>query len=168
MAEADARSRRVVTLVSALAGLAMLAAGVWSLAGTRSFAAFANFGHHEHFLHDLGAFQIGIGVMVLLALIWADALATALAALFVANTLHVVNHVIDLSHGGFAWQAWALAAVSVAVAVALVLRVRQLGSVLGAVSVSTEPTLERFLRQKTVNVTTYRADGTPRAAPQDR
>ncbi|MFB9727601.1 hypothetical protein [Haloechinothrix salitolerans] len=125
---------RYIATVTTLAGLATATIGVWGLVHPTSFGEFAGFGYHEHFLHDIGAFQLGLGVTLLLAALWSDALATVLAGFLVANTAHTVNHAVDLHLGGDAWQAWALGAVSVAVAVALVLRFRQLGNS------TTEPT----------------------------
>ncbi|MPY99291.1 MAG: PPOX class F420-dependent oxidoreductase [Actinophytocola sp.] len=158
-------ARRYVAAVTTLAGLATAAIGVWALVGPRSFGDWAGFGFHEHFLHDIGAFQLGLGVTLLLAVLWSDALATALAGFLVANTAHTVNHVVDLDLGGAAWQAWALGAVSIAIAVALVLRLRQVGYVVGNVGSTTEPTLAPFVRQKTIRLTTFRKDGTPGSTP---
>ncbi|PSK66831.1 hypothetical protein B0E53_01166 [Micromonospora sp. MH33] len=59
------------------------------------------------------AFQLGIGATLLLALIWADALAVALAGYIVGAAAHTVSHVVDADLGGSAAQIWA---VSVAVA----------------------------------------------------
>lgn len=156
-------ARRYVTAVVLLAGLGMVVAGGWSLAAPRSFAELVSFPYHEHFLHDLGAFQIGIGATLLLARIWADALATALVGFLAGNTIHSVNHAVDL--GGHAWVAPALAAVSLLAAVALALRLRQLGYVVGAIHAATIPTLAPFVRQKTILLTTYKRQGTPRGVP---
>lgn len=158
-------ARRYVMAVAVLAGVGMLAAGVWSLAAPRSFAELVNFEYHEHFLHDLGAFQIGIGVTVVLAVVWSDSLATVLAGFLVANTVHSVNHVVDADLGGRGWQAPLLGVASVLAAVALGLRLRQLGYVVGAVDAATTPALAPFVRQKTIRLTTYRRDGTPRGVP---
>jgi hypothetical protein len=117
--------------VAALVGLGMAVVGVWCLAAPESFAEFAGFPPHVHFVHDIGAFQLGLAAGLLLALIWVDALATVLAGFLLANTIHTVNHVVDLDHGGSTAQVWVLGVVSVAVAVALGLRLRQLGSVGG-------------------------------------
>jgi PPOX class probable F420-dependent enzyme len=114
-------------------------------------------------VHDVGAFQVGLGVMLLLALIWSDALATVLAGYIVGNTVLAVNHFVDLD--GSALQAWALAAASVLLVIAFVLRLRQLGYVLGHVSVATEPLLVPFVRQKTIRLTTFRKDGTAGTSP---
>jgi hypothetical protein len=73
------RGRLFATLVLVLTGALMLAGGVWALAVPGSFAEFAEFPYSRHFLHDAGAFQIGIGVTLLLAAAWADAAAVALA-----------------------------------------------------------------------------------------
>jgi PPOX class probable F420-dependent enzyme len=138
---------------------------VWCLVDPTSFAKFVRFDVHEHFLHDIGAFQLGLGVTLLLALIWSDALATALAGFIVANTVHTVNHVMDMHLGGSAAQAWLLGAASVGLVVAFVLRLRQLGYVLGAVGSAAHPALAPFVRQKTIRLTTFRKDGTPGTSP---
>ena len=116
-------------------------------------------------MHDVGAFQVGLGVTLLLALIWSDALVTALAGYVVANTVHTVNHIVDLDLGGSALQAWALGAASVALVIAFVLRLRQLGYVLGNVSGATDPLLVPFVLQKTIRLTTFRKDGTAGTSP---
>jgi PPOX class probable F420-dependent enzyme len=157
---------RVYLITStALIGLLTAGIGLWCLIDPGSFAEFVGFPAHEHFVHDVGAFQVGLGVTLLLALIWSDALATALAGYVVANTVHTVNHIVDLDLGGSALQAWALGAASVALVIAFVLRLRQLGYVLGNVSVATEPLLVTFVRQKTIRLTTFRKDGTAGASP---
>jgi hypothetical protein len=118
-------AQRYVAAILALAGVGMLAAGIWAGAAPRSFARFVAFPYHEHFLHDLGAFQIGIGVTLLLALAWRDAPTVALAGFLVANTLHAVSHAVDLDLGGRASDPWAIGVLSLLAAAALVVRVRQ-------------------------------------------
>ncbi len=158
-------ARVYLVTITALIGLLTAQIGVWCLIDPRSFAEFAGFGAHEHFVHDVGAFQVGLGVTLLLALIWSDALATALAGYIVANTVHTVNHIVDLDLGGSALQAWALGAASVALVIAFVLRLGQVGYVLGNVSVATDPLLVPFVRQKTIRLTTFRKDGTAGTSP---
>jgi PPOX class probable F420-dependent enzyme len=163
-AKAD-QGRGLVTTVTALAGAFMLAAGVWGLVSPSSFADFANFSAGLHFVHDAGAFQLGIGAVLLLSLCWRDGLAVALAGFLVSNTAHAVNHAVDLDLGGHGWDPWALAALSLLTVVALGVRLRQLGWVVGDVAVATTLTLAPFVRQKTVLLTSYRRDGTPVGAP---
>ena len=158
-------ARVYLVTITALIGLLTAGIGVWCLIDPRSFAESVGFPAHEHFVHDVGAFQVGLGVTLLLALIWSDALATALAGYVVANTVHAVNHIVDLDLGGSALQAWALGAASVLLVIAFVLRLRQLGYVLGNVSVATEPLLVPFVRQKTIRLTTFRKDGTAGTSP---
>jgi len=158
-------ARIYIVTITALIGLLNLAIGVWCLADPRGFAQVVQFPEHEHFLHDVGAFQLGLGFGLLLALIWSDALATVLAGYIIANTVHTVNHVVDLDLGGSALQAWLLGAASVALIIAFALRLKQLGYVLGRVGVATDPVLVPFARQKTIRLTTYRKDGRPGTSP---
>jgi PPOX class probable F420-dependent enzyme len=154
-----------IVALAVLAGAGMALAGVWSLLAPRSFAAAVDFPYSEHFLHDLGAFQLGIGVTLLLAVAWRDGLALALAGFLVGNTVHAVNHAVDLDIGGHDFDQWGLAALSLLVAVALAMRLRELGYVIGEVSTAATPALEPFVRQKTVLLTTFRRDGTPVGTP---
>src|SRR5215212_9298622 len=156
---------RFVLVVTLLAGLFMTAAGVAALLAPSWFADAAGFPRHTHFVHDAGAFQLGIGVTLLLAVAWRDGLALALAGFLVANTTHGVNHAVDLDLGGHPWDAWGLAAVSLLTVAALVMRLGQLGWVVGEVGPAASPMLVRFLRQKTVLVTSYRQDSRPVGTP---
>jgi hypothetical protein len=58
-----------------------------------------------------------------------------------------------------------LAALSLLTAAALVVRLGQLGWVVGEVGPAASPALALFVRQKTVLVTTYRQDGRPVGTP---
>jgi PPOX class probable F420-dependent enzyme len=157
--------RSFVIAVTLLAGVFMVAAGAWALLGPGSFADATGFARHTHFVHDAGAFQLGIGVTLLLGAAWRDGLALALAGLLVANTLHTINHAVDLNLGGHALDPWGLAALSLVTAVALVVRLRQLGWVIGEVGTTATPALAPLVRQKTVLLTSYRRDGTPVDTP---
>jgi PPOX class probable F420-dependent enzyme len=154
-----------VTIVTLLGALPTGAAAVWCLAAPGSFADFVDFPRHEHFVHDLGAFQLGLAVSLLLALIWADGLATALAGFFVANAVHAVNHAGDLDIGGRGSDPWLIGAMAVLTGAAVLVRLRQLGWVVGEVAVAASPALSPFVRQKTVRLTTYRRDGGSGASP---
>jgi PPOX class probable F420-dependent enzyme len=157
--------RGFVVAVTILAGVFMVAAGAWALLGPGSFADATGFARHTHFVHDAGAFQLGIGITLLLALAWRDGLALALAGLLVANTTHTINHAVDLDLGGRGSDAWGLAALSLLTVAALAARLRQLGWVIGEVGTAAAPALAPFVRQKTVVVTTYRRDGRPVGTP---
>lgn len=150
----------VDTAVAALSGVFMFAAGVWALCWPRTFAELTGFDDSEHFLHDAGAFQLGIGLGLLLALLWCDALTVTLAAFLVANTVHAVNHAVDLHIGGRSLDPWLLGALSVLLALALWRRLARRGYLVGQVHPSTNPALAPFVEQKTVLVSTYRRTGT--------
>jgi PPOX class probable F420-dependent enzyme len=153
-------SDRLVVGVTLLAGAGMLVAGVWALLWPTSFAEAVRFPEHTHFVHDLGAFQIGIGLTLVLAALWRDPLAVVLAGFLVANTIHAFNHAVDLDLGGRESDPWLLGALSVLVAVALARRLRQVHHVVGPVRTATDARLAPFVEQKTVRLTTYRRDGT--------
>ena len=72
----------------------------------------------------------------LLATTWRDGPALALAGFLVANLAHTVNHAVDLDLGGHGWDPWGLATLTLVTAVALVVRLRQLGWVVGEVGIA--------------------------------
>ena len=121
------RPGRTVVVLTVLASIAVLVPGGWAWIDPASFAEFVNWPNHEHFLHDAGAFQIALGLMLLAALRWRDALAVVLGGFLFGNSLHAVNHITD-QHlgGGNASDPFVLGSFSVAAAVALGLRLRQL------------------------------------------
>ncbi len=112
---------RTVTAAISIMSASMLVFGFWAWLAPRSFADLTNFPVHVHFLHDAGVFQIGIGVMLLTALRWRDALTVVLIGFLTANTLHAVNHAVDLDQGGHLGDVLGLAGLSVIAAVALYL-----------------------------------------------
>lgn len=124
-AREPAASGFVRAVVVAL-GVTMILLGLWAWLAPASFAELVDFPLHVHFLHDAGVFQIGIGVGLLAALFVGDALVVVLAGFLVANTLHAINHGIDLALGGHVGDLPGLASFSVLAVVALYLRVRQL------------------------------------------
>jgi PPOX class probable F420-dependent enzyme len=156
-----AYARTLTLLVAA----GVLVAGVWCLFAPRSFAEAVRFPYAEHFLHDLGAFQFGVGATLALALVWSDGLSLALAGFLVANTIHAVNHAVDLHLGGRTSDPWLLGAISVLIAIGLVQRLRERGWVVGAVQTAASPEWEPFVLQKTAVLTTWKRDSTPVGTP---
>ncbi len=101
--------RGLVIAVTLVAGVFMVAAGVWALLAPDSFA-------------DAAGFLVG-------------------------NSAHTVNHAVDLHLGGHALDPWGLGALTLLTGIALVVRLRQLGWVIGEVGLATTPTLAPFVRQ---------------------
>lgn len=119
---------KLVRAIVGLIGLLTIGIGVWSFADPASFAAFVQFPMHTHFLHDIGAFQIGIGVTLLLALLWEDGVAVALGGFLTGNTLHIVSHVMDGQLGGRPTDWLWLSLLSVISLVTLLARLRQIAA----------------------------------------
>lgn len=90
--------------VAIIGGVGFIALGLWAMVDPRSFfealAAFEPY--NQHFLQDIGAFQVGLGVVLLLAGVptRADGLTVALVGVGVGAALHVVSHVVGQDLGG--------------------------------------------------------------------
>jgi hypothetical protein len=93
-----------VTAAVFISGLFMLALGIWAFFAPASFADFVAFPYNRHLLHDVGAFQIGLGVAVLLALLWADGVMVVLAGYVVGTGFHLASHIIDRHIGGLGYD----------------------------------------------------------------
>jgi PPOX class probable F420-dependent enzyme len=144
----------------------MLVAGTWALASPSTLADVVGFDRAgEHFLHDAGAVQLGIGTGLFLAMIWRDPLTVVLTSLLIANTAHALIHPTDLHLGGRRASAGLLAVMSLVIAAALLRRLRRGGWVFGAVCAATDPALAPFETQKTVVVATFRRSGAGVATP---
>ncbi len=101
------------TRIAAIAGGASLAAiGLWALADPGSFhrvvAPYPPY--HEHLLHDVGAFQLGLGAVLLLAAGVGDALFAALGGVGLGAAAHAWAHVLDRGLGGRSSDPWVLGA----------------------------------------------------------
>ncbi|GIF47931.1 PPOX class probable F420-dependent enzyme [Asanoa ferruginea] len=155
----------MIQAIAVLLAMFTLAAGFWGLIAPSSFASFVNFPPAEHFVHDVGAFQLGLGAALLLGLVWADGFTVGLGGYLVGSVAHTVSHIADRNIGGATGQTVLIAVSAALAAVALVERWRQLGWVLGHVDGAPAPAWAPFTRQKTVALTTFRRDGTPITTP---
>src|SRR5687767_2124837 len=81
--------------LTVLAAVFFIAFGLWAFLDARAFfdevATFEPY--NEHFVHDIGAFQIGIGAMLAVAL-WrrTDAIFAALAGAGIGSAFHAAAH----------------------------------------------------------------------------
>jgi len=87
-----------------IGGLFMLVLGIWAFVAPASFADFVAFPYNRHLLHDVGAFQIGIGTTMLLALLWTDGVKVVLAGYVVGTGFHLVSHILDRHIGGHSYD----------------------------------------------------------------
>jgi len=88
------------TAAVTIGGLFVLALGIWAFLTPASFADFVAFPYNRHLLHDVGAFQIGIGATKLLALMWADGVMVVLAGYVEGTGFHLASHIVDRNVGG--------------------------------------------------------------------
>jgi hypothetical protein len=120
---------KVVRAITALAAIFFIAVGLWALISPQSFFdTLAGYRpYNKHFLHDVGAFQTGIGATLLLALFRRDALQVVLWGTSVGTVLHAISHFIDRdAPGAKSTDPLALSAVALLVLVAAVLHQNQL------------------------------------------
>jgi hypothetical protein len=95
---------KVLTL---LFGLFNVAVGLWSFFWPENFHDLAGFDPYNlHFVHDAGAFQLGMGASLLAALWWSDGLFVALAGATVGNVFHAWSHILDADWGGRSSDPW--------------------------------------------------------------
>ena len=82
--------------------------------------------YNEHFLHDIGAFQVGLGLALVLALSKSDALLVALASVGAGQLLHAVMHFIDRDLGGQDSDPLVMALLALGLLTGAVLRLRSI------------------------------------------
>jgi hypothetical protein len=91
-------------IVAVAAGAFLAIGGLWGLVGPESFyETAAEFPpYNQHFIQDIGAFQIGLGAVLLLAGLRpvTDGLAVALLGVGIGSAAHVVSHAIGHDLGG--------------------------------------------------------------------
>ncbi len=90
--------------VATAGGISFVVFGAWAMIGpSYFFEALARFEpYNQHFLQDIGAFQIGLGAVLLLAAAMpgTDLLAAALLGTGLGGALHAVSHVVGADLGG--------------------------------------------------------------------
>lgn len=93
----------LLTALTALGAASFIGFGLWAFIGPRSFfdqlATFEPY--NVHLIHDIGAFQVGIGA-TLAAALWrrSDAIFAALAGAGIGSAFHAVAHLRDHDLGG--------------------------------------------------------------------
>jgi hypothetical protein len=114
-------------VIGAVIGTFYLVNGAWALLAPLSFFnAVATFAPANiHLLHDLGAFQVGLGLALTLPVALRAPLRAPLIAVLGASVLHVVAHLEDIHLGGHpTTDLPVLTLICVALAVALGVEVR--------------------------------------------
>jgi hypothetical protein len=102
---------RFVRIVVLLNGVGYAATGLWGFVHPRSYyQVLATFPpYNEHLIRDIGVFTLGLGAVLLLALLWRDALLAALVGVGIGTGAHGISHAVDLELGGRAIDPWLIA-----------------------------------------------------------
>lgn len=95
-------SNTIARVLVGVCAVFLLASGVFALLAPEAFYTLAATypPYNRHFIHDIGAFMLGLGAGLALALVSTDALLVALAAAAVGGVAHFVSHVTDRELGG--------------------------------------------------------------------
>ncbi len=90
--------------LASITSVVLLGFGLWAMAGPASFYdTVATFDpYNRHFVQDIGAFQIGLGAVLALAVAApsVDALSVALLGVGAGSAAHLVSHLLGLDLGG--------------------------------------------------------------------
>jgi hypothetical protein len=93
------------TIARVLVGICaafLLASGLFALLAPEAFFQLAAVypPYNRHFIHDIGAFMLGLGAGLALALVLSDALLVALGATAFGAVAHFASHLADRELGG--------------------------------------------------------------------
>lgn len=96
------RTAQAIRWITIVGGVAFAAFGSWAFAAPQSFfdqlATFEPY--NAHLIRDIGAFQIGLGAVLLLVALLPSGQAGALLGVGLGGAFHAVGHVIDRDLGG--------------------------------------------------------------------
>jgi hypothetical protein len=115
-------------ILAAIIGLFYTVTGLWSFfLPTNFYSTVATFTPYNlHLLHDVGAFQVGMGLVLLAAAATGHGLLPALFGVLIGSLLHLVAHTLDIRLGGHpGTDLPALAAIAAVLGVAFYLELRR-------------------------------------------
>lgn len=133
--------RNAAKLIAGIAAVFHLGVGFWAFCAPLSF--FTNVGpyqpYNEHFLHDIGAFNLGLGAAAVAGILVTDSLVAVLTALAVGAVMHEIAHITDRLLGGHASDPYTLGAFAVIVLVGLLVAARSVDKRRSPASTATRP-----------------------------
>jgi hypothetical protein len=118
----------VARVIAGVVGLFYLVTGAWSfLFPAHFYAAVATFAPYNlHLLHDVGAFQFGLGAVLVAATVSRIGLVPALVGVLAGSFLHFLAHLFDFQLGGHpTTDLPALALIVILLSIALYLALRR-------------------------------------------
>ena len=118
--------RSAAKLIAGIAAVFHLGVGLWAFAAPLSF--FEKIGpyppYNMHFIHDIGAFNFGLGAAAIAGLLFSDALVAVLTALAVAAVMHEIAHITDRLLGGYPSDPYTLGGFALVVLIGLLAAAR--------------------------------------------
>jgi len=95
-------SNTIARVLVGLCAVFLLGSGLFALLAPEAFYNMAAMypPYNRHFIHDIGAFMLGLGAGLALALFLTDALLVALGATAVGGVAHFLSHLADRELGG--------------------------------------------------------------------
>jgi peptidoglycan/LPS O-acetylase OafA/YrhL len=116
-------TERFVRVVLVAGAAFFLVVGAWAFIDPASFYdELAEYPpYNRHFLHDVGAFQLGIGASLALAFVGWEGRRVALWGAAVASGFHAASHFIDTELGGRDSDPWLLSLLTVVLVAAAIL-----------------------------------------------
>lgn len=121
----------IARVLAAAIGLFYLLTGAWAFLLPSSFyTTLATFSPYNlHLLHDAGAFQVGLGAVLVVSALTGKGLVPALTGVMLGSILHLGAHLLDIRLGGHpSTDLPVLTLIVVVLAVALYLEVRRRGA----------------------------------------
>ncbi len=99
------RMSRLARPLLGVFGVLWLAFGLWAFLAPHSlFDIVAELEpYNRHFIHDVGAMQIGLGAGALAAALTLRAVVSGLIGLAAFQSTHAVSHLVDRDLGGTPW-----------------------------------------------------------------
>ena len=119
----------VARIIAGVIGPFYVVTGTWSfLFPAYFYSAVASFSPYNlHLLHDAGAFQIGLGAVLVTAALSGKGLVPALVGVLAGSLLHLAAHLLDIRLGGHpATDLPVLTLIVVVLALALYMELRSL------------------------------------------
>ena len=103
-----------IRVVTAALALVLVLVGLWALLGPHSFYddAATYPPYNRHFIHDIGAFALGLGACLAAGVLLPDALLAVLGGGTVFGVAHFAAHVADRDLGGSASDPYAFGGVA--------------------------------------------------------
>ena len=114
--------RRIAMGACWIGAVFFVAIGLWAFLDPKSF--YDNLAewppYNRHLFHDVGAFQLGLGVAFLAGIARRSGIAVALWGGSTAATIHAISHFIDADRGGRDSDPWLLTGFALLLVIGLI------------------------------------------------